>query len=103
MPNRSRKSGAFMARLIKGQPHLGHLPDESGAFRGHEYAELTTSENGIYQLKLTVRGNRLDVAVGDKQVATDVLLPRAEGWLTWVAYGGPVTFRNVKIAVGLGQ
>ena len=84
MPNRSRKSGAFMARLIKGgQGIFWGTYDESGAFRGRGFAELTPSENGIYQLKLTVRGNRLDVAVGDKQVAPMSSCP-PEGWLSLV-------------------
>ncbi len=104
MPERDRKAGAYAIRLIKGGEGIfwGSY-DTSGAFRGQNSAELPPNPEGSYQIKLIVNGDHVDIFVDDQLIAEKVPLPGGEGWIGLLAFGGPVTFRNVKIAVGLGQ
>lgn len=102
MTDRGRKNGAYMFRLVRGGSGvLWGIFDDSGVFRGRGSAELTPgkreSDRGRYRLKLIVRGNRMDAFVNQEQVAQDVPLPRAEGWIGLLAHGGPLTFENVRI------
>ena len=104
MPERDRKTGAYVVRLIKGGEGIfwgGY--DTSGAFRGRGSAELPPNPEGIYQMKLVVDGDTVDIYVDDQLIAENVPLPGAEGWIGLLAFGGPVTFRDVNISVGLGQ
>ena len=104
MPERSRKSGATVVRFIRsGAGIFWGVYDKSGAFRGRGSAELDKKAEGVYRLKLIVRGDSMDIFVDDQPIASDVRLPRSEGWIGLVAYGGPVTFTNVDATVGLGQ
>ncbi len=77
--------------------------DEAGIFRGRGSAQLNPKLQGGSRLRLVVRGNSVDIFVDDQAIATRVRLPRAEGWISLVAYGGPVTLANVEISVGLDQ
>jgi hypothetical protein len=104
MPERSRKSGAAVVRFIRGgEGVFWGVYDETGAFRGRGSVELADKPEGVYRLRLIVRGNSVDIFVDDEPIAADVRLPRAEGWIGLVAYGGPVTLTNVEVTVGLGQ
>lgn len=101
MPDRSRKSGATVVRFIRGgEGVFWGVYDESGAFRGRGSTDLTKKSDGVYRLKLIVRGDKMDVFVDDQPVAADVPLPQAEGWIGLVAYGGPVSFSKVVVEVG---
>ncbi|MFN8442649.1 MAG: hypothetical protein U0175_17880 [Caldilineaceae bacterium] len=104
MPDRGRKSGAFMVRIIRGGAAIfwGSF-DESGTFLGRASAELPKSEDSIYHLVIRVAGNRLAISVDDQEIAKDILMPRSEGWIGLLAFGGPITFSDVKITVGLTQ
>ncbi len=104
MPERSRKSGASIVRFIRGGEGIfwGSY-DEAGIFRGRGSAQLNPKLQGGSRLRLVVRGNSVDIFVDDQAIATRVRLPRAEGWISLVAYGGPVTLANVEISVGLDQ
>lgn len=104
MPERSRKSGAAVVRFIRGGEGLfWGVYDESGAFRGRGSVELADKPEGVYRLRLIVRSNSVDIFVDDEPIAADVRLPRAEGWIGLVAYGGPVTLANVEVTVGASQ
>jgi len=104
MPDRDRRNGASMIRLAKGgSTIMWGVYDEAASFRGRGSAELPLSENGRYQLRVVVGGSRMDAFVNGQQVAQAVTLPRAEGWIALLAYGGPVTFENVKLTTGIGQ
>lgn len=106
MPERGRKAGATVVRLINGgQGVFWGVYDESGAFRGRGSVDLPTKFEGEtgYRLKATIKGNTMDVWVDDEQIATDVILPRTEGWISLVAFGGPISFDNVSIDVGASQ
>lgn len=104
MPERSRKSGATIVRFIRGGEGIfwGNY-DEAGIFRGRGSAKLVRKLQGGSQLRLVVRGNSVDVFVDDQTIASGIRLPRAEGWISLVAYGGPVTLANVEVTVGLEQ
>jgi hypothetical protein len=104
MPEQSRKSGAAIVRFIRGgEGVFWGVYDEAGIFRGRGSAKLNPKLQGGSQLRLVVRGNNVDIFVDDRTIASGVRLPRAEGWISLVAYGGPVTLANVEITVGLDQ
>ncbi len=103
MPERGRKAGATVVRLINGgQGVFWGVYDESGAFRGRGSVDLPTKFEGEtgYRLKATIKGNTMDVWVDDEQIAAGIVLPRTEGWISLVAFGGPISFDNVVIDVG---
>lgn len=104
MPERDRKVGAYVVRLIRGGAGIfwGSY-DTAGAFRGRGSAELPPNPEGTYRIRVVVVGDTVDIFVDDQLIAEKVSLPRAEGWIGLLAFGGPVTFRNVNISVGLGQ
>jgi hypothetical protein len=103
MPERSGKAGATVVRIIKGgQGLFWGVYDESGAFRGRSSVDLPAKDEGEtgYRLRVDVRGNSMDVFVDDEPVIEGALLPRAEGWISLMAFGGPVTFGNTEITIG---
>lgn len=102
MPERGRKAGATVVRLINGGDGIfWGVYDEAGGFRGRGSADLPDKLEGEtgYQLRLEVRRDRMDIYVDDKRVAQDVGLPRADGWVALMSYGGPLTLSNVEITV----
>lgn len=104
MPERSQKSGATIVRFIRGGEGIfWGIYDEAGIFRGRGSAKLNQKLQGSNQLRLVVRGNRIDIFVDDQTIASGIHLPRAEGWISLVAHGGPVTLANVEVNVGLAQ
>ena len=42
----------------------------------------------------------MDVWVDDEQIGADIVLPRTQGWVSLVAFGGPIAFDNISIDVG---
>ena len=103
MPERGRKAGATVVRLINGgQGIFWGVYDESGAFRGRGSVELPQKFEGEtgYRLKAVVKGNTMDVWVDDEQIGADIVLPRTQGWVSLVAFGGPIAFDNISIDVG---
>jgi hypothetical protein len=103
MPERDGKAGATVVRIIKGgQGVFWGVYDESGAFRGRSSVDLPAKGEGeaSYRLRVDVRGNNMDVFVDDEPVIEGALLPRAEGWIGLMAFGGPVTFGNTEITIG---
>ncbi|MCB9124174.1 MAG: hypothetical protein H6643_06610 [Caldilineaceae bacterium] len=103
MPERGRKAGATVVRLINGgQGVFWGVYDESGAFRGRGSVELPQKFEGEtgYRLKAVVKGNTMDVWVDDEQIGADIVLPRTQGWVSLVAFGGPIAFDNISIDVG---
>ena len=102
MPERRSKVGATVVRLIRG----GHgifwgVYDQSGAFRGRGSVELPLKPEGEtgFHLHVDVKGDRLDIILDDVMIAEAVALPRAQGWIGLVAFGGSVALGNVQIVV----
>jgi hypothetical protein len=104
MPDVGRKNGACLARLtLGGRGVMWGVYDEAGAFRGRGSADLAPIEGGVYRLTLDVRDGRMNLSIDGKQVASDVALPRADGWIGLLSFGGPVTFQDVTITVDAAQ
>jgi hypothetical protein len=106
MPERGSKAGATVVRIINGgQGLFWGVYDESGAFRGRGSVDLPMKPEGEtgYQLRVDVRGNSMDVLADNTMVIKSATLPRAEGWIGLIAYGGPVAFANTEITIGQAQ
>ena len=102
MPERRSKVGATVVRLIKGgQGIFWGVYDEAGIFRGRGSVDLPLRPEGEtgYRLHVDGKGDRLDIFLDDVLIAEAVTLPRAEGWIGLVAFGGPVALGNVQVVV----
>jgi hypothetical protein len=102
MPERGRKAGATVVRLINsGDGIFWGVYDAAGGFRGRGSADLPAKDEGEtgFQLQLDVKGETMDIFVDDQLIAKDVVLPRSDGWIGLMSYGGPVTLANVEIMV----
>lgn len=102
MPERGRKNGATVVRLIRGGDGLfWGVYDATGSFLGRGSVDLPSKSEGdnLYHLQVDVNGDKMQILVDDQLVASDIVLPRAEGWVGLVAYGGPITFTNVQVTV----
>ncbi len=96
-------AGAFIVRLIRGGEGIfWGTYDEAGLFRGRGSQDLVKNPAGVYQLKVVVQNDLVDIFVDDQQIADDVLTPHTEGWIGLVAHTGPVTFQDVAIDVEFG-
>jgi hypothetical protein len=103
MPERGQRNGATVVRFINGGDGLfWGVFDASGIFLGRGSVTLPEKAEGdnLHRLLVDVRGNVMDILVDDESVAEEIVLPRSEGWVGLVAYGGPVTFTNLQITVG---
>jgi hypothetical protein len=106
MPERGRRNGATVVRFINGGDGLfWGVFDAGGAFRGRGSVALPDKAEGdnLYRLMVDVRGEVMDILVDGEAVASDIVLPRSEGWVGLVTHGGPVTFTNLQITVGGAQ
>lgn len=99
MGDRGSKRTAYVVRLRDGGKGIWWgSTDETGRFKGQGSTTLTPAAKSIV-LKIIVRGDRADIIVNKKAVVTDIAINRADGWIGLIAYGGPVTFENLKISV----
>jgi|GEM_PF-531074 len=102
MPERGRRHGATVVRFIRGGSGLfWGAYDASGTFVGRGSIELSNKSEGdnLYHLLVEVRGSTMDILVDGERVATEIALPRGEGWVGLIAHGGPVTFTGLQIVV----
>ena len=103
MPERGRRDGATVVRFINGGDGLfWGAYDAGGVFRGRGSVTLPGKAEGdnLYRLQVDVRGDVMDILVDGEAVASEIVLPRNEGWVGLVAHGGPVAFTNLQITVG---
>lgn len=102
MPERGRKNGASIVRLINGGTGLfWGVYDAAGTFLGRQSVELPPKPEGdnVFHLRVEVRGAEMDLFVDEVEIARGIQLPRSEGWVGLIAFGGPVTFTDLQITV----
>lgn len=99
MSDRGSKKNAYVVRLRDGGKGIWWgSTDESGKFKGQGSATLTGADKS-FVLKVVVKGDAASVLVNNKEIVNEVPLNRVDGWIGLLAYGGPVTFENLKISV----
>ncbi len=99
MADRGSKKNAYVVRLRDGGKGIWWgSTDEAGKFKGQGSATLTGASKS-FALKVVVKFDRASILVNDKEIVNDVPLSRPDGWIGLLAYGGPVTFENLKISV----
>ena len=92
-------AGAQMVRFHKGGQELlwGHFGD-GGAFQGEGGIGLSLAAGEPHTLAVTIKEGVFDVTVDGETVATQLPLGRQSGGLGLIAYGGPITFTDLRTA-----
>lgn len=99
MAERGTKNNAYIVRLIEGgQGIWWGSTDAAGKFKGQGSVTLT-ADSPTFLVKVVVVDSRMTVFVNGQEMATNVLLSKAQGWIGLVAYGGPVTFEELTLVV----
>jgi hypothetical protein len=99
MSDRGSKRSAYVVRLRSGGKGIWWgSTDETGRFKGQGSTILKPAAKTVV-LKIVVRGDRADIIVNKEVIVTDVAINRGDGWIGLLAYGGPVTFENLRISV----
>jgi hypothetical protein len=99
MSDRGSKRSAYVVRLRSGGKGIWWgSTDETGRFKGQGSTTLKPAARTVV-LTIVVRGDRADIIVNKKVIVTDVAINRGDGWIGLLAYGGPVTFENLRISV----
>ena len=99
MGDRGGKKNAYVVRLRDGGKGIWWgSTDETGKFKGQGLATLTDAGKS-FVLKVVVNFDRARILVNNKEIVDDVSLNRQDGWIGLLAYGGPVTFENLKISL----
>lgn len=101
MQTRDSKEGAQMVRFVNGGKGLtwGYF-DVDGGFTGQGYVDLNLPPGEPQRLALSVRGDQFDVLINGEPVVQEVPTAAQSGWIGLISYRGPVTFAEVKLAVG---
>lgn len=102
MPERGRRHGATIVRFTNGGDGLfWGIYDATGAFVGRRAVDIANKPEGDnrFHLAVDVRGPSMDIWVDDELIASDVIIPRGEGWIGLVTHGGPVTFDKVQVTL----
>lgn len=104
MPERGARQGSFLIRLSPAGDELfwGDY-DQSGTFHQRAALALPQPAQDFYQVLFVVDNQHLAISVEGQLLASDILLPRRNGWIGLLADGGPMPFRNLKITVELEQ
>jgi hypothetical protein len=99
MSERGSKNNSYIVRLKDGGKAIwwGSINDE-GKFKGQGSSPINGT-NKTFVLKVIVKLDLMTVLVDDKEIAKDILLSSQEGWIGLLAYGGPITFEDVKLEV----
>jgi hypothetical protein len=99
MSERGSKNDSFVVRLKEGGKGIWWgLIDAEGKFKGQGSAPLQPTSS-TFLLKLVVKLDRVSIYVNDHEIARDLQMSSQEGWIGLLAYGGPVTFQDVKLDV----
>jgi len=99
MGERGSKNNSFIVRLKDGGKAIwwGSINGE-GKFKGQGSANIRAT-GSVFLLKLVVARDKFTIFVNDVEIVKDVTMPLQEGWIGLLAYGGPVTFENVRLEV----
>ncbi|MBK6794431.1 MAG: hypothetical protein IPG80_18250 [Anaerolineales bacterium] len=99
MGERGSKNNSYIVRFKDGGKAIwwGSINDE-GKFKGQGSAPIENSSETL-TLKLVVKLDTLSIFVNDAEVAKEITISSQEGWIGLLAYGGPVTFEDVKLEV----
>ncbi len=99
MSERGTKNNSYIVRLKDGGEAIwwGSINDE-GKFKGQGSAPID-SAGKTFVLKLVVKLDTLSIYVDDVEVAREITISSQEGWIGLLAYGGVVTFEDVKLEV----
>ncbi|HNE06298.1 MAG TPA: hypothetical protein PLT08_17360, partial [Anaerolineales bacterium] len=99
MSERGSKNNSYIVRLKDGGKGIwwGSINDE-GKFKGQGSAPIEGTEKA-FTLKLVVKLDTLSIYVNDVEIAKNVAISSQEGWVGLLAYGGKVTFEDVKLEV----
>ena len=99
MSERGTKNNSYIVRFKDGGKAIwwGAI-NEDGKFKGQGSAQLEIAGSEIV-LKLVVKLDTLNIYVNDVELVSDIKLNSQEGWIGLLAYGGPVTFQDVKLEV----
>lgn len=99
MSQRGAKSNSYEIRLKDGGKAIwwGSINAE-GKFKGQGSAPLTTTGRN-FTLKLVVQADQIAIYVNDRLIVQNVQITAQDGWIGLLAYGGPVTFSDVKLDV----
>ena len=99
MSERGTKNNSYIVRLKDGGKAIwwGSINDE-GKFKGQGSAPID-SAGKTFVLKLVVKLDTLSIYVDDVEVAREITISSQEGWIGLLAYGGVVTFEDVKLEV----
>jgi hypothetical protein len=99
MSERGTKKNAYIIRLKDGGKSIWWgSTDTAGKFVGQGSSEIADPKRNV-ALKIIVNLDKMTVFINDKQIVADVPLPSQDGWVGLLAYGGPVTFTDVKLEV----
>ncbi len=104
MPERGVRQGSFLISLSPAGDELfwGDY-DQSETFHQRAAVALPQNDQGFYHVVLVVDNQHLAISVGGQLLASDILLPRRNGWIGLLTDGGPKTFRNLRITVEITQ
>ncbi|MFN8433522.1 MAG: hypothetical protein U0V18_05855 [Anaerolineales bacterium] len=99
MSERGSKNNSYIVRLKDGGKGIwwGSINDE-GKFKGQGSAPIEGTEK-TFTLKLVVKLDTLSIYINDAEITKDVAISAQEGWVGLLAYGGKVTFEDVKLEV----
>jgi hypothetical protein len=99
MGERGTKNNSYIVRLKDGGEAIwwGSINDE-GKFKGQGSSPIEKT-GSAFVVKLVVDLDSLSIYVNDVEVAKDVVINAQEGWIGLLAYGGVVTFEDVKLEV----
>jgi hypothetical protein len=99
MSERGTKNNSYIIRLKDGGSAIwwGEINAE-GKFKGQGSTKIDKTGNASV-LKLIVKLDKVTILVNDKEIVKDVTITSQDGWIGLLAYGGPVTFEDVKLDV----
>jgi len=99
MSERGSKNNSYIVRFKDGGKGIwwGSINDE-GQFKGQGSSPIEGTQK-TFTLKLVVKLDTLSIYVNDGEIAKNIAISSQEGWIGLLAYGGEVTFEDVKLEV----
>ena len=99
MSERGSKNNSYIVRFKDGGKGIwwGSINDE-GQFKGQGSSPIEGTQK-TFTLKLVVKLDTLSIYVNDGEIAKNIAISSQEGWVGLLAYGGEVTFEDVRLEV----
>jgi hypothetical protein len=99
MSERGTKNNSYEVRLKDGGKAIwwGSINAE-GKFKGQGSTPLSIT-GPTFILKLVVQADQVAIYVNDTLIVQNLQTPSQDGWIGLLAYGGPVTFTDVRLDV----